>query len=287
MGRLIKAEFRKIFSTKLWWVLLICTALLGLLWSAVFGAAGTFIAGQLSSEPLLQGAGFDSLPFSVFGFARAINITAVFPMAVGALAMSGENYRKTITTSYLVSPNRGSMLAAKLVVYAAIGLVYGIVISGVASVGIVIGAQPQQLPNAGGWIALFASGVLATLLWTLLGVGIGALFGNVVASLLGLLGYTVILENTLLFVLPASVASFLPNNAADSITASIAAQYVFDNAGALGKRLEISPAGSAVVHGAAGGAGGLGWLISALVFAGYAALFVGGGWLISKYRDVS
>lgn len=286
MGRLIKAEFRKIVSTQVWWVLLLCTAALGLLWSAVFSAAGSFLSGQLSGEPLLQGAGFDTLPFAVFGFSRAINISAVFPMAIGALAVAGENYRKTITTSFLLAPNRDSLLGAKLLVYAVVGLVYGVVISGVASLGILIGAKPQQLPDASGWLALFAGGVLSTVLWTLVGVGIGALFGNVVASLLGLLGYTVILENTLLFMLPASVAGFLPNNAADSITASIASQYVFDNAGPLGQRLQSSPAGSTLVHAAAGGAGDLGWWLSALVFLGYAALIVAAGWLVSRYRDV-
>lgn len=286
MGRLIKAEFRKLFSTRIWWVLLLCTALLGLLWSAVFGAAGAFLAGQLSNEPAMAGAGFDTLPFAVFGFSRAINIAAIFPMAIGALAISGENYRKTITTSYLVAPSRDSLLGAKLIVYGIIGLVYGIVICGVASLGLLLGAQHAQLPNASGWLALFASGVLSSVLWTLLGVGVGALFGNVVASLLGLLGYTVVLENTLLFMLPGSVGAFLPNNAADSITASIASQYVFDNSGTLGQRLAGTPTGTALVHAAAGGSSDLGWLVSALVFFGYVVLFVAGGWLVSRYRDV-
>lgn len=287
MGRLIKAEFRKILSTQVWWVLLLSTALLGLLWSAVFSAAGSFLSSQMSNEPLLQGAGFDTLPFAVFGFSRAVNISAVFPMAIGALAVAGENYRKTITTSFLLAPTRDLLLGAKLVTYAAVGLAYGVVISGMASLGILIGAKPQQLPDVTGWLALVGGGVLSTVLWTLIGVGIGALFGNVVASLLGLLGYTVILENTLLFMLPSSVAGFLPNNAGDSVTASIAAQYVFDNAGTLGQRLQSSPAGSTLVHAAAGGAGELGWSLSALVFFGYAVLIVAGGWLVCRYRDVS
>lgn len=287
MGRLIKAEFRKIFSTHLWWVLLVCTAVLGLLWSWVFGEAGSFLSGELAKDPLAQQAGADALPFSVFGFARAVNITAVFPMIVGALAVSGENYRKTITTSFLVAPSRGTLLAAKVAVYAALGVGYGVLISGVASIGMLLSTSSAGLPSASGWLSLFGSGVLSTVLWTLLGVGVGALFGNVIASLLGLLGYTVILENSLLLVLPSGVSSFLPNNAADSITSSIAAQYVFDNSGALGKRLELDSTLNPVVHGFAGAAGDLGWLFSVLVFAGYTALFIGGGWLITKYRDVS
>lgn len=285
MGGLIKAEFRKLFSTNLWWGLLIATALLGFAWSWVFAVAGKGIADILGNSDVISGLSADTLPFSVFGFARAVNIMTIFPMILGALAVAGEINRKTITTTYLTAPNRGATLSAKLAAYGLFGVLFGIVISSVASLGILVGARPGQLPDGPGWFLLFVAGVISTLLWTLLGVGVGALLGNVFAALFGLLLYVILIENTALLVIPASAAPLLPNSSADGIIGAVAAALFKDGLGRAAP--EVVSTVSRFIDDAAGAPGAFAWWLNTVIFAGYTVAFVVLGWLVSARRDIT
>src|SRR3954447_21203542 len=175
MGRLISAEFRKILTTKMWWALLIPTAALAALWSVggnlLIGALLDSINNNVVVSQLRLN--FNNLPWSTLIFARTVNISAIFPIVFGALALSSEINRRTITTSYLTAPNRGSLLSAKLVTYAVAGLLFGVVITGVASIGMAFASRPEQLPDALSWLEIAASGVVSCMLWTLLGMGVG------------------------------------------------------------------------------------------------------------------
>ena len=151
MGSLIRAEFRKIFTTNLWWGLLIPTVLLGVFWSWGFSALGTSLVEGLRSSEAFEGIDADSWMTSVFGFARGANLSTLFPMIFGALAVTGENYRRTITTTFLTAPSRGAALGAKLVVYALMGLGFGVVVALSTSLGTVLApaARPCRGPRAG------------------------------------------------------------------------------------------------------------------------------------------
>lgn len=289
MGGLIKAEFRKIFTTKLWWALLIPTVVIALGWSWATAALGSSIADSVNRDANFQrlGVTLDHLPLAVLALARSINISTIFPMLVGGLALSSEIRHRTITTTYLTSANRVSVLSTKLVVYTLIGAMYGVAIAVMVSLGALIGARGHSnlLPSAGAWLGITGAGILETVLWTLLAVGVGALFGNVIGTVVTLLLYSILVENLLSLFLPGHGPGFLPNQAADGITSSLAAQTFLDAAPPVAPAYRDDVVN--VVRAVAGARGVFDWWLSALIFLGYAVVFFGAGWIASQKRDVA
>jgi ABC-2 type transport system permease protein len=289
MGNLIKAEFRKILTTKLWWALLIPTVITALGWSLATGAIGKGVVdaaagpemGQLTRLLGLQPAEWK---VSVFGIARSINVATIFATLFGGLAISSEIYRKTITTTFLTAPNRASAMAAKMMVYAFWGLVYGVIIVGVVSIGISLTSDSAALPAAGDWLALAGAGILETILVTLLGVGVGALLVNVVGATVSLLLYMLVIENVLVLWLTQyalHLAAFLPNGSADGITGSVAANVFTGNAA------DLPEEGKDIARAIAGGLGTFDWWASALALLVWTGVFFGVGWLVTKRRDIT
>jgi ABC-2 type transport system permease protein len=277
MKRLIKAEYRKIFSTKLWWALLIPAAVLSLAFTWGGAALGTL--GEMQSI----GAGV--LPLSLPAFAQGINFATVFALILGGTAVTGEMRHKTITTSYLTGPTRGAVLTAKQIVYASIGAVYGVTCMIAATFGALFG---DNLPDAGDWFTLAAAGVLAMSLWTLLGVGIGALIGNQVGTTLGATLYVLVVEPILAPLMRGQdlgeIPPYLPNTSGSNMVSTLSFDLFFDGLpGSVRQNqrmdhqlrsllgLEYSPA----------------WWVSALVFAGYAVVLGTVGWLVAKRRDIT
>ena len=115
MGRLIKAEFRKILTTKIWWALLIPAVLLALGWAWGVSALITDIVDDVSTRRPrgVQHRPSTSCRGRVARADQGMNIATIFPMIFGALALASEISRKTITTSFLTAPNRASVLSAK------------------------------------------------------------------------------------------------------------------------------------------------------------------------------
>lgn len=291
IGNLIRAEFRKLLSTKLWWVLLIPSVLLALGWSWIWSALATSFAEALAQDPDFRqlGVSLDNLPIAGFGMARAINITTIFPMVLGGLAVASEIQRKTITTTFLTASTRLSVLSAKLITYVAVGLIYGLLNVGVCGVGILLGARGHSdlLPSAENWLLLAGAGILATLMWTLLAVGLGALLGNTIATLLSLLLYSILVENLLVLVLPFHIPAFLPNQAADGMTSSVAAQALLDRIGPDQIPSYLRDPIEQLVRTIAGAKGVYSWWLEALVFLGWTAIFFGFGWFGAKRRDIT
>jgi ABC-2 type transport system permease protein len=291
MGRLISAEFRKILTTKMWWALLIPTVALAALWSIGGNALVGAIVDQTDQSEIAGAvkANVSNLPWSTLIFARTVNISALFPIVFGALAMSSEINRRTITTSYLTAPNRGTLLGAKLITYAIWGLGFGVVITGVDSIGMAIASHPEQLPDPVSWLEIAGTGILSCMLWTLLAMGIGALFGSPIAAIISLLLYTLLVENLIGLVLPYNWPGILINGSADGLTGSVAAQLIVDKVSTISPYFnqEAQDAASTIARTLAGARGAFDWWISGLIFAAWTAVFVVGGWFMSKQRDIT
>ncbi|MFI9384187.1 hypothetical protein [Kutzneria sp. NPDC052558] len=291
MGRLISAEFRKILTARMWWALLIPTVALAALWSTVGnGLVGLLldsfnqsaVAGELRVN-------INNLPWSTLIFARTVNISALFPIVFGALALSGEINRRTITTTYLTAPNRGSVLGAKLITYALWGLGFGVVITGVASIGTVLVAHTPQLPDAVSWLELAGAGILECMIWTVLAMGVGALFGNPIGAVISLVLYTLLAENLIDLWLPDHWPGVLLNGSADGLTGSVAAQTFVDKVSTISPYFtqELQNDALNLVRSMAGARGAYDWWISGLIFAGWAAAIAAGGWYMSRRRDIT
>ncbi|MPY82813.1 MAG: ABC transporter permease subunit [Actinophytocola sp.] len=300
MGKLIKAEFRKILTTKLWWGLLIVALLVAGGWAGLLSSAFDGIAEEIQRSDLTQRAGIDlaDISFSVVFLARAINIATIFPMLFGGLAIASELGRKTITTSFLTAPNRTMLLGAKAITYVIWGAIYGVAITLAATLGIVIGTGGDHLVGVTTWLSTAAAGLLSCVLWTLLGLGVGALIGSPVGTVIVLLVYGLAIGPLSDLVLTgfaggnANLAGALPNGAANGLTGSTAADT-------LAAEIEANAGGLSVLPGdlverfqdtarlAAGGLGSYGLLASAAIFFGWAMLFFALGVVRTRARDIT
>src|SRR5690606_19167861 len=153
MGNLIKAEFRKILTTKSWWALLIPAAVLAFAFAAGLGYIANEFGNILTSseaERIASALGIEtgSLPMGLLAVGRAINMALMFAVIIGVFAVAGEYSKKTITTTFLTAPNRAMALTSKMITYISWGALYGLAAVAAASLGILLGVDSERLPTA-------------------------------------------------------------------------------------------------------------------------------------------
>ncbi|MFH5823723.1 ABC transporter permease [Georgenia sp. AZ-5] len=230
MNAALVTEYRKLVSTRLWWVLLAAMA-------AYMAFLAAILAWVLAQDPAAMTGGIPGAepagPMPVEQVARTIYTTAtslgyVFPVVVGALAMTSEFRHQTITPTLLAEPRRTLVLTAKMLSSVAVGLLFGLV-GTAATVGAGAGVlallgEPTYLTDP---VVLRSAGlsVLALTVWTVVGVGFGTWLTNQVAVIVVLLAFTQFVEPILRVVLGqvdalAGVAKFLPGAAGEAITGS-------------------------------------------------------------------
>jgi hypothetical protein len=265
-----RAETTKLFSTSIWWilsiVLFVYVAFTAAALGFVYAAAAT---GSLpGNAPPVPEEGLAEVLYST-----ATSVGYVFPLLVGTLMVTAEFRHKTLTPTFLATPRRNRVLVAKLAVGALIGVVLG-VIGIVAAVGtsaaVIAGFRLETGITSPDTWAMLGRMLLAYVLWTLIGVGIGALVRNQVGAIVGVLVFTQFVEpigrTAAAFVDGLSdVTRFLPGAASDALVgASVLSASV--------------PGGSSEA---------LEWWAGGLVLLGYAVVFVVLGHLVSWRRDVS
>jgi ABC-2 type transport system permease protein len=184
-------------------------AMLGLVLLAVLLHALALPADRLESA---------SDQVQVFRFGSLLG--ALFAGLVGALSITGEIRHGTIRPTFLITPRRGRVVAGKIVASGLVGIVFGLV-----AVGVAIGVGSAALAARGIPITLDgtdytimpAGGIAAAALWAPLGLGLGALLRNQVATLLTIFLWLFFIENLLLdFV--SGAGKFAPGAAAAAIT---------------------------------------------------------------------
>ena len=276
-GNLIKAEFRKVMSTRLWWALLIPSAAVALLLNLFFTLGGS-VTQSVSESAAHVPLGYISLSES-FGF------TAIFTSIFGALGMATEYRHRSITTTYLTG-SRDGVFGAKLVVYAVFGLGYGVITMAFATLGVVLPGDSNTLPNAGDWLLLSLIGTVIIALWAVLGVGLGGFISNPIAVVLTLPLYGTIGEAVLSGLVAAlrapQVANFLPIKSSTGSVTGLAAQMFIDQL----KMPSDSPSVDAIKD-VLSAANLPPWWVTSLVFVGYTVLFCAIGWAVSRRRSIT
>ena len=112
MTALVRAEFRKLTTTRLWlWMLILSLAITGATTSAAIGFA----------EPGPLGLDTDAGQRTIFAQATA---SLVVVGILGIVAVTSEFVHQTATPTFLSMPRRGKVVGAKLITYAAVGLAY-------------------------------------------------------------------------------------------------------------------------------------------------------------------
>lgn len=225
----LRTEYRKLVTTRMWWVLLVVMAA----YMAFLGGAMAFsftvpgatepMNGGLAPAPLLSQ---EDVARTVYTLAPSLGY--VFPVIMGALAVTGEFRHMTITPTFLTEPRRGVVLAAKLLASLPVGLAFGLV-GTAATVG---GGAPvlalRDHPtfwNDPAMLRTFGLSVLALTVWCMVGVGFGTVLTHQVAAIVVLLAFTQFVEPILRLVLGAveplsGISPWLPGAAGEAITGS-------------------------------------------------------------------
>ena len=209
MTRLIRAELMKVRSTKLvWWLLLVVGAL------AALGVAGTvFGARPPDATPLESPEGLRS----VFASANAAQLLA---MILGIVAMVGEWRHRTATATFLVTPRRERVVIAKVLAQAIVGLLFGAFATVVTVIAAVIslGVKNVDFSLGGDRIPeVLIGGALATVVYSVLGVGYGALVRNQIAAIVSALLWVTVADTLLVALLP-QIGKWTPGGATQSLS---------------------------------------------------------------------
>jgi ABC-2 type transport system permease protein len=178
----MRNEFLKLRTVRTPLVLLVAAQLV-----VAAGISGLFVSGNADIAD----------PETALRAIAHAGLVSIFSLVLGILAVAGEYRHKTITDTYLGTPRRGRVVAAKLAVYAVVGTVYGTISSIVA-----VAATAAWLSAKGGSLDLGSSTVWGTLagcvVWNAcfaaVGVGIGALVRNVIAAVAGALAWLALIE---------------------------------------------------------------------------------------------
>jgi ABC-2 type transport system permease protein len=130
-------------------------------------------------------------------FGRGEFLGALFAALLGAMSITAEIRHGTIRPTFLVSPWRGRVVAAKVAASTLIGAGLGLAASALAA-GIataVLGMRGIELELDGGDYALLvAGGTAAAALWAAIGVGIGAIVRDQVPTLIGISAWLLFVE---------------------------------------------------------------------------------------------
>jgi hypothetical protein len=198
MTRLLHAELLKLRTTRTFVALAGCAVASSLLLVILTTSLGT-----------VDEAAFRDL--------LASNPGATFILLIGVIGITGEWRHRTIASSVLAAPDRVRLLAAKTIAYAIAGVVVSLVVTTsimLAGTLIVSGRGEATLALIDLADVLWRSLAVGALLGAL-GVGVGALLRNQIVAVTALLILGLVLEPTLVGLVP-EVGRFGPTVGAPS-----------------------------------------------------------------------
>ena len=180
-------------------------------------------------------------------------IGALFGGLLGTLSITGEIRHGTIRPTFLATPRRARVIAAKIVASSVAGIGIGVIAEALTAAVEAAGLAARGIDiemTAAQYAQLIAGGALAAGLFAVIGVGLGAIVRNQVAAVVGLCVWLLLIEPILLGDLP-DVAKFGPGASAGAIAGAIQSQ-IGDAlvAPAVGLLLLAAYAGATAVAGA-------------------------------------
>ena len=215
MIRLVRSEWTKLFTTRVWIGLVLGACLMAAAFSALF----TGFAGQPANGggPPIPPVG--TPVFEQFAFAVPARTMVLF-LILGIIGMTQEYRHRTATPTFLTTPKRGRVVAAKLVAYAlaAVPFALAVMVANVLVVFVYGGARGGTPSLNQDNLEVLGRAGLILVVFALMGVGIGALLRNQVGAIVGALVYLFVVEGVLASI-PATqgVYKWLPGGAANAI----------------------------------------------------------------------
>jgi ABC-2 type transport system permease protein len=181
MTGLVRAEFRKLFTTQVWFWLLIVS--LGLTALSVLGG----ILGSSDLQDELNNV------HPILASARSAGVAS---FVLGALSVTTEFRYQTITPTVLITPSRWTLITAKIVSSVIMGVFYAFACSVLCLAMALpwLSSDGISSPLRDNWSAVIEAFVVVAL-YALLGLGVGALLKNqIVAVVVGLI-FLIVVQN--------------------------------------------------------------------------------------------
>jgi ABC-type transport system involved in multi-copper enzyme maturation permease subunit len=203
MDRTLRTELRKLTTTRSALSLLLGTV--GVSIAAMWAAAA-----QSSAEELATAL---TRPNALFAIVIAL---PVFVAILGIRSFTDEVRHGTVVATFLATPDRRQVLAAKSIVTGAMSAAFGALamIAGVATVVVYVVAHHAPLTVDVAMLALVSAKAIAlSVAWGVIGVAIGVVVRQQVAAIVGLLVWMLIGEGVLSGAVPA-VTRWLPAQSA-------------------------------------------------------------------------
>src|SRR4051794_619306 len=161
MTALVRAEFRKLTTTRLWlWMLILGLGITGATTSAAIGFAEP-------GQPL--GLDTDAGQRTILAQASA---SLVVVGILGIVAVTSEFVHQTATPTFLSMPRRGKVVGAKLITYGAAGLAYA-----TACTAVVLAVALPWLASEDVHVVLSGTDLARTLAGVVLEVALYAVLG--------------------------------------------------------------------------------------------------------------
>jgi hypothetical protein len=202
----IRTELLRLRSTRATWGLLLAALLLTVAGVAAVltgvGGVGAAPRGSLQLRDELLGA----------------TGLGLFPvLLLGVVAVTGEFQHRTVTPTFLVTPDRWRVLAAKAAALAVTGPLVALVLLTLAyAVGVAAGAVPVSLD--GGLLDVAARSMLVSALWGQLGVAVGAVVRNQTAATILPLLWLLVIERLLPAYGLTRLVPWLPGGATEALS---------------------------------------------------------------------
>lgn len=244
----LRSELRKMRTTRTNLGLL-----LGLIALVLFGVLAGGLAGSESDL---------ALPENQRGVVGNGGYAAAFAAMIGVMAMTSEFRHGTIRATFVFTPARVRVVAAKVAASLLVGAGFGALGSGLAlavGVAVIRGRGYDLLIDGGDVRRLVLGTIVMSALWAALGVGLGAVIRNQVLAIVGLFAWVFVVEVIVFQFLPG-VGRYAPGVAGTAITG--------ETVGDSSAHLLSAPAGGALLL-------------------GYVAAFVTAGALVTNRRDVT
>jgi ABC-2 type transport system permease protein len=181
MTTLVANELRKLRTIRSPWLLLAAGPVL-----VIVGVADEVVGGADLTQPQTAS----------HAVAHA-GVVSLLTLIFGITAVAGEYRHQTITDTYLATPRRGRLIAAKFAVYTLVGAVFGLVLAITALVATAVAITANDgsldLSNRDLWRTL-AGGIACNAAFAAIGVSLGALIPNLAAAIATALAWIALVE---------------------------------------------------------------------------------------------
>lgn len=195
----------------------------------------------------------------VFGWGTTIG--ALFASLAGAIGITAEYRHGTIRPTLLTDPDRTRVLLAKATASAILGLVIGLIasglVAGIGSVGLAVRGIHITL-DAGDFTQMIVGGAAGAAVWAVFGTGLGALLRGQIGAVVSLCVWLLLIENILIGNVPGT-GKYAPGAAGGALAG------LMPNAGTA---TLLAP------------------IVGALLLAGYATAIATAGRLAIERRDI-